>query len=380
MSSIVSVDANGTVVVKGSKVRPVKYIARYRTPDGLSRSKTFDRKLDAERFVTDVDHRKLSASYIDPKLSRTTVGEYFADWAARQPWRESSRSSVTSLFTRHVLPPLGRRPLGSLKPGELESWAMGLPLAARTARQIAQYLSTMLEAAVKDGLIARNPAHGTKRPTVDAGPIVPFTDVEVDALRQASPEWFRVAVTLGLGAGLRQSEASGLTLERIDFLRRTLTVDRQLVTPTRAGEATFGPPKTKRSYRTVPLADAVVASLARHVELFGTGRDGLLLHGQDGRPIRRQYFGDIWQELRARAGLPRARFHDTRHTYASVLLSGGVSVAAAAEYLGHSPAVLLGVYAHLMPADHDRARSAVEAAFAGDVASSRVTAVSLPGA
>ena len=71
--------------------------------------------------------------------------------------------------------------------------------------------------------------------------------------------------------------------------------------------------------------------------------------------MRRQYFGSVWQKLRERAGLPEARFHDTRHTYTSVLLSGGVSVAAAAEYLGHSPAVLLSVYAHLLPADHDRA-------------------------
>ena len=57
----------------------------------------------------------------------------------------------------------------------------GLPLAARTARQVAQYLSTMLEAAVADGLIARNPAHGAKRPSVDDEPVVPFTDDEVDA-------------------------------------------------------------------------------------------------------------------------------------------------------------------------------------------------------
>jgi integrase len=76
-----------------------------------------------------------------------------------------------------------------------------------------------------------------------------------------------------------------------------------------------------------------------------------------------QYFGQVWRKRRGRAGLPDARSHDTRHTFASVLLSGGVSVAAAADYLGHSPAVLLGTYAHLMPADHDPARSAVEAAF-----------------
>ena len=118
----------------------------------------------------------------------------------------------------------------------------------------------------------------------------------------------------------------------------------------------------------MPLADAVAQALARHLERHGTGDHDLLLVCDDGRPLRRQRFGVVWDQLRRRAGLPGARFHDTRHTYASVLLSGGVSVAAAAEYLGHSPAELLRTYAHLMPADHDRARSVVETAFARDVA------------
>ena len=305
----------------------------------------------------------LVGAYIDPRLGRTTVGDYWTAWSARQPCRDTSRSSVTSLFDVHVLPTFRARQLASLRRGELETWAIGLPLAGRTARQAANYLSTMLDAAVADGLIARNPAHGAKRPSVDGEPVVPFTDAEIDALRASSPDWFDVALTLGLGAGLRQGEASGLTVDRIDFLRRSLTVDRQLVTPPRSGEPAFGPPKTRRSYRTVPLADRVVEELARHVEMHGTGRDCLLLHCADGRPVRSQYFGQVWRKLRERAGLPDARFHDTRHTFASVLLSGGVSVAAAAEYLGHSPAVLLSTYAHLMPADHDRARSAVEAAF-----------------
>jgi integrase len=288
-------------------------------------------------------------------------------WSERQQWRASSRLSITSLFDNHVLTAFGGRRLNSLCRGELESWAVRLPLARRTAAQAAQWLSTMLESAVADGMLAANPARGAKRPPPEQEPVVPYTDDEVAALRAAAPAAFEVALTLGLGAGLRQSEATGLTVDRIDFLRRQLTVDRQLVTP-KAGEPSFGPPKSARSYRTVPLADVVVEALARHVEEHGTGRDGLLLAGADGRRLRRQRFGVIWDQLRRRAGLPRARFHDTRHTFASVLLSGGVSVAAAADYLGHSPAELLRTYAHMMPADHERARSVVESAFTGDAA------------
>jgi len=114
----------------------------------------------------------------------------------------------------------------------------------------------------------------------------------------------------------------------------------------------------------VPLADVTIEQLARHVEQFSTGIDGLVLH-DDGRPVRRRRLSQVWSGLRRRAGLDDdVKYHTLRHTYASTLLSGGVAVAAAADYLGHSPAVLLRTYAHLMPADHDRARSVVQAAFA----------------
>jgi integrase len=349
-----------------------RWRARWRTPAGESRSQVFNRKVDAERWLTSVEHSKLVSGYVDPSAGRVTVADYWAAWSERQPWRDSSRMSITSLFDRHVLPSFGARALNGLRRGEVEAWTARLPLARQTANQVARYLSTLLESAVADGLIATNPGRGTKRPRVDREPVVPFTDADVEALRAAAPGWFAVALTLGLGAGLRQSEATGLTLDRVDFLRRELTVDRQLVSP-KAGDPTLGPPKSPRSYRTVPLADAVVEALARHVEIHGVGRDGLVLHLVDGRPIRRQHFGELWRQLRARAGLPAARFHDTRHTFASVLMSGGVSVPAAAEYLGHTPGVLLRTYAHLLPADHERARAVVEAAFAEG---SRVTGVS----
>lgn len=344
-----------------------RWRARWRGPDGKTQSKVFGRKIDADNHVIAQEHSKLVGAYVAPSAGRVTVGEFWATWAGRQPWRDSSRAIVDSYYRNHVEPGLGGRALNGLRRGDVEAWSSRLTVAPRTRRQIVQYVSTMLEAAVADGLIATNPARGSARPKVDQAPVVPFTNAEVDALRAAAPDWFAVALDLGLGAGLRQGEATGLSLDRVDFLRRQLTVDRQLVSPV-AGEPTLGPPKSKRSYRTVPLADAVVEALAAHVKEHGTGRHGLILHGQDGAPMSRQRFGLRWRTLRDAAGLPKARYHDTRHTFASVLLSGGVSVAAAAEYLGHSPAVLLTTYAHLLPADHDRARSTVQAAFERDAA------------
>jgi integrase len=197
---------------------------------------------------------------------------------------------------------------------------------------------------------------------VEVEPVVPFTSEQLDAQSAAAPGWFRVALTLGAACGLRQGEATGLTLDRVDFLRRHVNVDRQLSTLA-SGLPVFAPPKAARSYRVVPLADVALNALSAHIEEYGCGEEGLLLH-RSGRPIGRQRFGEIGRALRVRAGMPKARFHTTRHTFASVLLSGGVSVTAAADYLGHSPTELLRTYAHMIPADHDRARSVVQAAFA----------------
>jgi integrase len=164
-------------------------------------------------------------------------------------------------------------------------------------------------------------------------------------------------------AGVRSSKlaSTGLTIDRLNLLGRSLTVDRQLIAQT-AAVPLFGPPKPVKSFRTVPLADIAVEELADHLAAHGTGSEGLVLH-ERGRAIPRSRFGRVWRAVRKQAGLPTARFHDTRHTFASTRLSGGVSVAAAADYLGHSPGMLLNTYAHLMPADHERARSVVQAAF-----------------
>lgn len=358
-----------------------RYRARWREyPGGPQRSKHFDRKIDADRHLVKVGHELLTGAYVDPTRARTTLEEYYVVWSGRQPWRPSSRASITSVFTNHVIPTFGARPLGSIRRGDVESWAAKVALSPTAARTAVQYLGTLLDAAVADGLLASNPVRGAKRPRVEVEPVVPYSTDELDALASVAPAWFRVALTLGAAAGLRQGEAAGLTVDRVDFLGRSLKVDRQLVTPS-AGEPGFGPPKTARSFRTVPLADFALEDLARHLEVHGAGDEGLVLH-EHGSPVRRQRFGQVWRSMRARAikaipegvkGAERARlvarweaarFHDTRHTYASTLLSGGVSVAAAAEYLGHSPAVLLRTYAHLMPADHDRARDVVQGAFA----------------
>jgi integrase len=167
--------------------------------------------------------------------------------------------------------------------------------------------------------------------------------------------WFRPAVILGAGLGLRQSEAAGLTLDRVDWLGRAVRVDRQWLS--RESEPRFAPPKTSSSIRTIPASAYVLEELSR------AGRSvGFVVH-RDGEPIDWQTFGHFWRKTRRAAGLPGIRFHDLRHAYASMLDLCGVL--GEGRPLGARPLVgghTLNLYSHLWPGDEDRIRHAVDLA------------------
>jgi hypothetical protein len=132
-----------------------KYRAPWREyPGGPQRTKQFARKIDAQRHLVDVQHRLLSGTYVDPGVSRMTLDAYAEMYLARQPWRRSSTVLATNALA-HVCRVLGTRPLGSIGKGDVQA---GLDLAPATVATVFAKLATLLEAAVDDGLLARNPA------------------------------------------------------------------------------------------------------------------------------------------------------------------------------------------------------------------------------
>jgi integrase len=132
---------------------------------------------------------------------------------------------------------------------------------------------------------------------------------------------------------MRTGEVTGLTADRIDWLGRTVIVDRQWTS--RRGVFGFAPPKTAASHRVIPASAWVLDELSAHV---GRRHDGFVL-AQDGEPIRHGNFNWWWRRARNAAGLARSiRFHDLRHARASALISAGCSVKAVQRALGHASA------------------------------------------
>ncbi len=339
-----------------------RWRARWRTPEGASRSEIFDRKLDAQRKIRDVEHDKDRGAYVDTAAGRTTLGAYAEDWLASRVHRPSTTARVASDLRTHVLPRLGDRSLSQLRHSEIQAAvkAWSAVLSPASVANVYRTVSAICAAAVRDRAIGANPCEGVVLPRRPAGEVVVPAVDQVRTLIDAMPERYRVAGVLAAGAGLRQGEALGVTVDRIDFLRRRLVVDRQMVTPP-SGEPTLALPKSDASHRKVPLADPVLEALADHLRRFPPGDDGLVLTYHDGRPVRRNRFGAMWRQSCARAGLA-FRYHDLRHHFASLLIAGGESVVAVQRVLGHASAkVTLDTYGHLFPDAEDHTRGVLNA-------------------
>jgi integrase len=341
-----------------------RYRARWREyPGGPQKTKSFARKVDAQNWLTEVSHRLLSGTYTPPEAGQVTLSAYAAEWVGRRHWRPSTRERVERTLRLHILPELGARPLASLRRSHVEEWLAGLPLAPSSAGAVYQTLRAMLGAAVADERIPRNPAVGARCPRIEKPPFVPLSADEVRALAGEMVEHIRAAVLLAAGTGLRQGELFGVTVDRVDFLRRELRVDRQLWTP-RAGSPVLVPPKAANSYRTVALSPLTVDVLSAHLGAFRPGDDGLVFHAE-GRPVSRGMGSAYMRRAALRAALEATTWHDLRHHHASVLLSAGVSPALVAERLGHDVKTLLGTYAHVIRSDEDRVRGIVDGALGG---------------
>lgn len=341
------------------------YLATWREhPAGPEQSKAFARKGDAERYLVDVQHRLLTNTYANPQLGRTPFREVAERYLARATWRPRTRQSAEERL-RYAVAQFGDRPIASIRKGEIQSFVAELDLAPSTIRVVMQHTTAVFATALDDGLIGgRNPCAGVRLPRVDNPAVLPLTVDQVAALLDEADDWFAVAIAIGAGLGLRQSEATGLTVDRVDFLRRAVTVDRQWQQASGSSVGAFVPPKTAASTRAIPADSWILDRLAEDLKRFGAGDGGVVIH-YAGLPMDAAKFGHYVRMARKRAGLPRTvSFHDLRHFYASALINAGCSVKQVQLAVGHKSArVTLDVYGHLWPGEEERVREAIGRVF-----------------
>jgi integrase len=282
--------------------------------------------------------------------------------------------SVEQDLRLHAYPKLGDRPIGAIKPTEVQAIISELAsrLAPTTLERVKGRVTAVFRAAIRDRVITLDPSEGIRLPRGrprSSGVVTDVLSVEqVRALAGAMPERYRAAVLTGAGTGLRPGELFGLALDRIDFLRRTLQVDQQLVRVRGEGVALVPDLKTATSYRTVPLPSVVAEALAAHLQRWPVENDlGLVFTNQRGSGIQQHPFAVTWAKARKAASVPAwATPKAMRHFYASLLIHQGLSVKVVQTRMGHSSAkITLDIYGHLWPDEEDRTRAAVDAEFGG---------------
>lgn len=256
-------------------------------------------------------------------------------------------------------------PLKSIRRSHVETWVKTMNaagLAPGTVTTRFNNVRAVFRAAHRDRVIASDPSDGITLPRkrrAEHAMSIP-TPEEVGALLMASEVSFRPFIGLCAFAGLRLGEAAAIQLGDVDFMRRTLSVARQ-VQRANKGQVEVRAPKYG-SERVVFIPDGLVTMLAAHVETVGPRPDGWLFVGASDGPPHQNTVGYWWRKTLKDAGLSRTKLHDLRHFYASGLIAQGCDVVTVQRALGHSTATTtLNTYSHLWPTAEDRTRKAAQA-------------------
>lgn len=334
--------------------------ARYRDDAGREHAKHFALKRDAQRWLDEVTASVVTGQYVDPKAGKVTWRAYAESWMSRQVWTDGTLEAA-STAVKSV--PWLDEPIGVVRNATVQSWVSSevkRGLAASTIQTRLNYVSMAFRAAVVDKKIAESPAVGVKPPRTrrKEAAMKVLTIDQVAASLEAAGE-FRAFVAVCVFAGLRLGEAAGLQLGDVNFLKRTISVRRQVQGATLKA-AKLVPPKAG-SERDVFVPDALMALLSAHVTRQRVlAPDEMLFTDVLGRVWNRGTAGGEWRRIRAAAGFSEdVTLHTLRHTFASNLIASGCDVVTVQRALGHStPSITLNVYSHLWPSAEDKTRTA----------------------
>jgi integrase len=354
--------------------------------DGEKYSRYGKTRQEAMRKLTDL--RRSLEEQTPLGDERQTVGEFFERWLeGKTKLRPGTLTRYREYLLLHTVPMLGRLKLKLLTPQHLERlYAERLRAGAGSTSVHHQHvvIQEALTSAVRQGLISRNPAQLVDAPALARREIHPLLEGQARTLlTTVHGERLYPLYVAALATGMRQGELLALRWRDVDLDGGFLAVRRSVRFVSGTGFV-FDEPKTKRGRRTIGLSPTVCRALQEHRQAQGLekarlgpawGHPELVFPTSVGTPIQGSWLLRHLRQRLAHADLPAVRFHDLRHTAATILLSHNVNPKVVSEMLGHSSvAITLDIYSHVLPhMQHDAAATMAQALFGGSELSAIVT-------
>ena len=315
------------------------------------------------------------------KRGKYNIAQWMDEWfenVCKIKVRPSSHQAYRGYIDRHIAPNIGKIPLEKLSAMDVqklyrklltggrvaraESRNQPKGLSAKTVRNINQVISSAMNFAVAQRILAQNPCKAVALPnlehremqTIPAAQLVVFLD-------EAKASGVYELYYIELATGLRRGELLGLKWEDIDLTAGVIRVRRQVSRID--GKIVEAPLKTKNAYRTVTISPQAVEVL--NAQKAKTN-DEYVFPSPNGGPISPDSVNNMLKRVLKRAGIPRVRFHDLRHTFATLALQNGVDIKTVSGMLGHfSAGFTLDTYAHVTTAAQKEAARTMESILAG---------------
>ena len=330
-----------------------RWVAQVTLPNGKRKTKSFRTQRKARDWKTDQLNKIREGIYVTDE--RIRVGDFldhYMEDVAKHSLRPRSYERHNSLVINHIKPELGNIRLNSLRPDQVQSFytkKLNEGLSKRTVQYIHAVLHKALDQALKWGFVARNVTDLVEKPRPKRKEFTTWSADEVNRFLEAVTDhrWYPI-YTLAVYTGMRQGEILGLYREDINLDRGVINVRHQVSAIPGQG-LVISEPKSEKARRPITLPPSALDILETYLELVGV-ESGLVFMTSTGRPISPRNILRHFKSVVKKTGLPEIRFHDLRHTHATLLLAAGVHPKVVQERLGHSQISLtLDTYSHVIP-------------------------------